>query len=458
MAASSRHARLFGLAVAVLLVTGSARAETAEPASAESPAGQAAPTASDTKTHSSKKPHHKPHRGKKKKPTSAKPHRVRRKRQTLGFVVRTRVTSGWLHGRGIRRFDAAFLETRLFAMPKLRLKNVSLWAPLAYSQRTTAPSVVPETRGSAGLEGQWRVVPSVALSGGAGAHGAFRPSWPDPYQPLLDGKLGTSNRASYFARDLEVGTALGRRRTVELHYEYTLIDGTDDPTFEPIERPSHLVPADRDEHRAGAELHLRVGACTLEPSFEFSRRHYFFEFARDRFTGATHAAAGGPPPNPLLVLDRLQPAAEATCGERSRELAVRFVYDVMIDEFEGYASYQGPRATLRGSTRVTHRLELEGTVNASYWRYGAGSYRPEPHEPPLEYGSRRSDRRLRASLDTALDLGAGFTAFFEANVSARRTNFPDYVPGVFPRGAAYRIDWDYVNYGLGIGLRYRAAR
>ncbi len=37
----------------------------------------------------------------------------------------------------------------------------------------------------------------------------------------------------------------------------------------------------------------------------------------------------------------------------------------------------------------------------------------------------------------------------------RRTNFPTYVPGVYPAPQDYDIDWSYENYVVEAGVEYR---
>jgi hypothetical protein len=48
-----------------------------------------------------------------------------------------------------------------------------------------------------------------------------------------------------------------------------------------------------------------------------------------------------------------------------------------------------------------------------------------------------------------LDLYANGGAVF------RRSNYPDYVPYVFPATRNYQIDWDYDNFEASVGVRVR---
>ncbi len=61
----------------------------------------------------------------------------------------------------------------------------------------------------------------------------------------------------------------------------------------------------------------------------------------------------------------------------------------------------------------------------------------------------------RVSLDFVNTVG-GKRGGAEASWIWRDTNFPDYVPNVFPATRQYSIDWDYKNLSAvaGVSVRY----
>lgn len=142
--------------------------------------------------------------------------------------------------------------------------------------------------------------------------------------------------------------------------------------------------------------------------------------AEGEATGLTHAGAGGPPPNPLYEQASFEPELDAgleLAGGRG-ELDVSSGYEIVNDRYEGY--------------------------------YAAGG-----NHPPLEYGDRRVDRRFSTGLDVRDPLTAHWAIIGEADALIRRTNFPNYVPNVFPASRQYDIEWSYENYLVQAGVEYR---
>jgi hypothetical protein len=124
------------------------------------------------------------------------------------------------------------------------------------------------------------------------------------------------------------------------------------------------------------------------------RREFFFRFARDAGTGSTHAAPGGDPPNPLLVVLGLG-------GVLSGEID-------MLDD----------AVTIGVETGV---LALDD-VYAGYASATEGSF------------------KLAVEAHPADDLA-----------------FPDYVPGVFPTDQQYDIDrdWQHARALVGVEVKLR---
>ncbi len=392
-----------------------------------------------------------------KKAKRKKKQRVKRSRP-FTVLARTQARAGAMHGLGVRRFDTPLLETRTFVMPRLRFAQSSLWAALGYSVRTTDAGDAPETRGAGRMAGEWRPAPSLRLSAGFGVAGVHRPGWSDPYQPEAAGQLLTTDRYSYLARELQAGVAWGRHRLVTAGYSYRLSDYREDTRYEPIERPDHIAPADHEQHMLTLESRWRWRRLRFRAAVAGARRHYFYVFARDAGTGATHASAGGAPPNPLFTWLSVEPRLGASWISPNLELDADLGYALTVDTFAGYYTRRGLHPVLHALNRPTSRLSVELTLGARLVRYGSDSYAPGPSHPSLDDGSRRYDERFRGALKVGFELGRGFGLDAVGSASSRQTNFPDYRPGVFPASARLSIDWDYQTYSVALGLRYRALR
>jgi len=99
-----------------------------------------------------------------------------------------------------------------------------------------------------------------------------------------------------------------------------------------------------------------------------------------------------------------------------------------------------------------HRIE-DGPALAH--PIGANSYAVSPPDHPmLDFGDGRSDRTLESSLELEAPIGAGLALIGGGAVKVRRSNFPDYVPGVFPMTRQYDIDWDYDDVTAFAGLSW----
>jgi hypothetical protein len=314
-----------------------------------------------------------------------------------------------------------------------------------------------ETRTSAKLTGEYSFVPVVRVDGAVSAGLVLRPNWPDLYQPAADGELTPTDRFSYFFRTFGIGTTVGRVGTLRarLDYEYSLEDYRDDPNFEPVERPNHIPPGDRDEHRGRLSVRGGPRELKIEGAALVEQRQYFFQFARDAKTGKTHAGPGGPPPNPLLETIKVEPSLEFRWLPLGQVLAVEpaFAYSVVIDSFEGYYSYTAPEPSLDVEWRPTPSLRVEGEAEFQRRTYGPDSYAEGSGRPPLEYGDRRVDERLRVDVSTGFRVSGAWELVLDVRGVRRRTNFPRYVPFEYPAGQAYDIDWNYDNSSVLLGVR-----
>ena len=365
-------------------------------------------------------------------------------------------TTGVLTGEGTVRDTGGFVRVEASVRPRLDQDRWRFDLPVELVDRETVGAAFPERSGDAEARARWRRDRRLRATVEAGAAGTWRPNWPDPYQPLGGGMLAASSRRSHL--DVHAGAGvdwvpMGDHR-VALDYEVTRVDYADDDSFDPIDEPTHLVPADhlsheldgswtldRDRWKAGVELGLRY-------------RAYAKLYARDAGTGLTHAGAGGAPPNPLQRTLLFEPAAVFERALGRGELRLSYALPVQRDLFEGYYSYleHHPEVDLE---LAAGRTTVEISADLRWRTYGAGSYAEDPPDHPmLDWGDRRSDRTvaagaaLRRPLTGALDLVGG------AALRVRRTNFPDYTPGVFPASRTYDIDWDYDDVTIWAGVAW----
>jgi hypothetical protein len=402
-----------------------------------------------------------PSKAKKKKKKKRKKKKTRARsakaRSPYGAEVSTSAAFGYVEGQGVRKLSAPVLDVRARVEPFLRGDRFELRAPLSFGQRTPVGVSMQETRTFGKLTGEYTFLPILRADGAVGAGLVLRPNWPDLYQPDAGGELTPTDRFSYFVRTFGIGTTVGRVRTLRarLEYEYSLEDYRDDPNFEPVERPNHIPPGDRDEHRGRLSIRGGPRELKLDGGALVEQRRYFFQFARDAKTGKTHAGPGGPPPNPLMRTIKVEPSIELRWLPMG-ELAVKpaFAYSIVIDTFEGYYSYTAPEPSLDLEWRPTPRFRVESKVEFERRRYGPDSYAPGSGRPPLEYGDRRVDERLRAHLSTGLRIALSWELVLDVRGVRRRTNFPRYVPFEYPAGQAYDIDWNYDNSSVLLGVKY----
>jgi hypothetical protein len=214
-----------------------------------------------------------------------------------------------------------------------------------------------------------------------------------------------------------------------------------------------------DNERHDLELSWRYlqKRYSVGAQVEAFERHDFFLFARDAGTGRTHAGPGGLPPNPLQSFRGFEPSlgGEVMLLGKKLEVDASYGFEIVEDLFQGYYSYTGHHPELK--LVLTPRKGLSVTAGFEAWlrEYGEGSYAAGPGHPPLVFGTRRSDRRSVFNAGVRYALRPGLSASLEGRFVTRRTNFPPYVPGVFPRNADYEIDWSYDNWMALVGVEYR---
>jgi hypothetical protein len=187
----------------------------------------------------------------------------------------------------------------------------------------------------------------------------------------------------------------------------------------------------------------------------FSRQDSFL-FARDALTGRTHADPGGQPPNPLQSLRGAEPSVGGKLFllERQLEVEASYGFELVEERFQGYYSYTGHHPELKLEYSPVDRVSLRATAEAWLRRYGENSYQEGPGHPALTFGDRRVDQRAVLGGALRFALRPDLWANLEGRWVVRRTNFPPYIPGVFPSGRAYAIDWNYQNWLALAGLEY----
>jgi hypothetical protein len=137
------------------------------------------------------------------------------------------------------------------------------------------------------------------------------------------------------------------------------------------------------------------------------------------------------------------------------ELRLSYGLPVQRDLFEGYYSYveHHPEVDLEiAAGKAT--VELSADLR---WRtYGAGSYAEDPPDHPmLDWGDRRSDRTVLGGATARHPLAGALELVGGAALKIRRSNFPDYTPGVFPASRSYDIDWDYDDVTVWAGIAWK---
>lgn len=441
---------ILAVALAVLATAGAQAPAWAAP---DAPADSAA-DGEDSASVTSAMPDEPPRKKKKKK--------KRKKRRAgwhLGVESSAVARGGALQGEGTRTGSAAVLRVDVDAQAEVERGVWRLRVPIDARHRETLGASFDETRGGTGVELRYRRGPELRVSVEAKLSAVWRPDWPDPYQPIAAGGYQPTDRNSHWDRAL--GATLAaiplRHQHARVRYAYDLVDYREDPNFDALDAPNHLVPSDHAQHTVDMSWRYFGRGWKAGVAADLFAKEYFYVFARDALTGRTHAGAGGAPPNPLQRFRGIEPALtfEHELRGGALEIDLSYGYEIQDDTFAGYYSYTGhhPEAGLTWAVRPGHELSAKGALR---WRtYGPNSYAEGPTHPALTYGDRRVDRRGSLSLGYRMALGRGWTAVADGDLLVRRTNFPPYEPGVFPASRAYDIDWNYESWTLLAGIEHR---
>lgn len=371
------------------------------------------------------------------------------------LTVRARAVAGALSGRSTLRTNGVLVDGEVATTPAIERGRWRLELPLEIGHRETPGAELRETRGALDLEARWRRGPRFRIENRAGLRAVWRPDWLDEYQPGAGG-LMTTDRYSHWDRRLETAVAAipVRHQHARLALAYERVDHAEDPTYDPIDAPTHLVPGDHDQVGLDGSWRYLGDGWSVRGGFELERERWFHAYSRDAGTGLTHAGTGGPPPNPLYREISFEPSAGGELdllGERL-ELSASYGYLIVSDRYQGYYSSRAHHPELDVAWKQGG-LELHAGFDALVRAYGPGSYAPGVDHPPLDDGGdRRVDRKLSTRLRARWAVGRQWAVVAAGEMTQRRTNFPDYVPGVFPDTRAYDIRWDYTNWELTAGI------
>ncbi|MEM9488501.1 MAG: hypothetical protein AAGC55_05125 [Myxococcota bacterium] len=390
----------------------------------------------------------------------SKSKRVKKRAQRPHWDVdtRTRLTAsgGTMDGKGSIDANAPLVSFGGSVRTRVDHSSFRLNLPLSVSHRETQGVALSETRAGSGLELEYRPSKRFRVGVSAKLAGAWRPDWPDQYQPLDDGTLQGSDRKSFWRRQTgaEVyGRPFGRHR-LRAKYDYALIDYRQDPMFDAIEEPNHLVPSDHSRHSASLSWAYWARSWKLGAGVDGSWKNYDFAYARDAGTGRTNATSEMP--NPLQRIRDIEPNVEVEIElwNDRLELELGYGYEIVDDLYQGYYSYTGHHPELRITFQPSPAWQLRASSELRWRRYGPNSYAEGSNHPALRYGDRRVDRKAAADLKLSRKLSDTWGVFTAWELDIRRTNFPNYVPNVFPSSSQYDINWDYENWQLVAGIEF----
>ena len=392
---------------------------------------------------------------------AAKKRKKRRKKALPSWHVDVETalaaSGGALKGKGALPVETSLIGLDAEADVRVSHSRFRLDAPIRVAHRETQGADLSESRVKSGAELSYRPSKRFRIGASAQVAAVWRPDWPDLYQPMADGQLLGSDRKSFWRRTAGAeiyGRPIGALRT-RAEYEYSLVDYRQDPTFDAVAEPNHLVPSDHGKHTASLSWRYWGKSWKLGGGAEAFSKNYAFAYARDAGTGRTHATSDNP--NPLQKLRGVEPSLdfELELFDERLELDVSYGYEIVEDAFQGYYSYTGHHPEVRIAVTPSDRWKLVLSGDLKWRRYGPGSYAEGSNHPALTFGDRRVDRRASADLRLRRNFGDDWGLFTSVELDVRRTNFPDYEPGVFPSTQLYDIDWNYENWLVVAGVEFR---
>jgi hypothetical protein len=363
-------------------------------------------------------------------------------------------SAGVLSGDTIHTGQGPASWTELELRPEGSHEGWDLSLPVDLSHRQTYGFALAESRTKLGLKARNRWERHKLLLY-LGAYGTWRPGWLDPYQPDAEGEPTPTHRHSFASPRLRAQWDLlprdGHRFTLEAQLRRP--DYLEDPDYDPELAPTHIIPG--DHLRASVDLAWRRDweRWRLDLGSSGDLRAYTESYARDAGTGLTHASSEEPNPE-YRVLD-LEPRARLRWEPGPLSLRAGYGLEIVEDLFDGYYSYLGHHPSLRMDWQASDALSVSGRGELWLRRYGPDSYAERGSHPALDSGDRRWDRRARGSVELRYGLGSHWAIGSQVEARVRETNFPDYLPGVFPSSTSdYEIDWDWRTWQGSLGVFY----
>jgi len=367
-----------------------------------------------------------------------------------------RVGLGYMDGYLTLDGRAGFAVASIDATPTIENDRWRFRSELGLRHRQTIGTPWTETTGDGTIAARFAPIRRFRVEVSGGVTARLRKAWLDQYQPIAVGQLGTTHRYSRWSRfgEIEFAGMPIRKHHARLDYRYEYTDYWADPNYDPFQRPTHLVPQDRVEHRLDASWHYLRRGVRLGAELVARHRNYYFAFARDAGSGATHATAGGAPPNPLYRVWFAEPTLDARIdAHESLRIRLAYGHEFQVDSYQGYFSFAGPHPSVEVEWQPTTRLEIDLEADLRWRRYGPNSFQQVGSHPALEDGTRRYAHRVHAGLVARYRATEHLSIFAESSLVIRASNRPDYVPGVYPASRAYDIDFDYTNFIATVGVR-----
>jgi hypothetical protein len=364
--------------------------------------------------------------------------------------LRLELLGGAFQGRTVRHDSGGVAIAEAAIIPALRTGDWKFELPLHLSHRQTFGAPLPESKAAATAIAEWRATRHFRVTPEAGLSAALRPGWPDLYQRQADGTLPPTDRYSYFSWHAGASLSLTPfpHHHPKLRYRYLAYRYRADPNFQADIDPMHITPVDHGTHEVQLTWRATYEEFAAAAGVDYQHRQDLVLLARNAGTGTTTGYS-----NPLQRLDLVEPSVEGQLRKLGGQVDVTLYYGFLLqnDPFQGYYSYRGHHPRLEADYAATDSLRIRARLEAWILRYGPNS----TSASRLKSGDRRYDNRVEISGELAYRLTETLTARLDARWVKRDTNYPDYVPGVYPATRFYDIQWDYVNTEVLLGIEYR---
>ncbi len=362
--------------------------------------------------------------------------------------------AGAISGLGTRTASGGLVLLDGALTPRWDSGRIEVSLPLRLVARLTPGTSLQELRARGAVEPAWRITPELLVGAELAVGNSWRQGWDDQYQRTAAGVMAPTDRYSNLAWLAGVRLYLQpwAHQHVRLRYRFEDVTYVRDPAFDPA-RPQHLTPRDHVQHQ-------------LDFSWRYVRRSYAVALRldaalrRDSVYLARRARTGGSSGNPLQALNGFEPSLEVEWRKLWRgriDLSARLGYEVQDDLFQGYYSFSGLHPRVQAQWTVTPGLTAAASLEGWWRRYGPDS------KAATEDLARLRDDRFRVAGEVGHRLRGNLWVRGEVSWLSKETNYPDYVPGVYPAGVRppdgyYDIKQDYDNVRALIGLDWRSSR